>query len=105
MSDRVGAVFSALADDTRRGLFSSIAERGPLTATELAADVPISRQAVAKHLGVLRSAGLVTSERAGRETRYAASPAPLEETRAWMDRVGNEWDRRLAALRNQLESR
>jgi DNA-binding transcriptional ArsR family regulator len=62
----------------------------------------VTRQAVAKHLAALAGAGLVTSQRAGRETHYRVTPEPLEEAIAWMARVGGEWDRRLARLRRYL---
>jgi DNA-binding transcriptional ArsR family regulator len=80
-------VFAALADPTRRSLLDAVADRGDATATELAAALPISRQAVAKHLGVLHSAGLVSSVRAGRETRYRPTTAPLDEAAAWIGRL------------------
>jgi DNA-binding transcriptional ArsR family regulator len=53
---------------------------------------------VAKHLAALDRAGLVTSSRAGRETRYRLTPAPMGEAMAWMASVGAEWDERLARL-------
>ena len=68
------------------------------TASELARTLPISRQAVSKHLAALSEAGLVESERNGRETRYRPTPAPLDEAAAWMAEVGTLWDTRLAAL-------
>ena len=73
------AVFGALSDRTRRGLLAALGERGPATATELAADLPVTRQAVSKHLGALAAAGLVDSERTGREVRYRLTPAPLSD--------------------------
>jgi DNA-binding transcriptional ArsR family regulator len=99
-SDRV---FAALADPTRRSILRAVAERGPLTATALAGELPISRQAVARHLGLLRHAGLVTADRAGRETRFVAVPAPLEDLAAWAEQTGRRWDERLARLRVHLE--
>ena len=76
----LGAAFNALADPTRRQLVGMIAERGSVTASEMAREFPITRQAVAKHLAVLQEAGLAEPARSGRETRYAlrprASPAP-----------------------------
>ena len=95
-------VFAALGDPNRRFLLESLSERGRATATELAAELPVSRQAVAKHLATLARVGLVTSERAGRETHYRVTPQPLEEAIAWMARVGGEWDVRLARLRRHL---
>ena len=94
----VDSVFSALADPTRRQVLDEIGRRGGATATELAADLPVTRQAVAKHLGILAGAGLVDSRRNGRETRYRVTPEPLSEAIDWMARVGAEWDDRLARL-------
>jgi DNA-binding transcriptional ArsR family regulator len=98
-SDSAGDVFSALSDPTRRTLLATIAEH-PATATELASDLPISRQAVLKHLTALADAGLLDRERAGREVRYRMTPAPLSEAVGWMAEVGAQWDDRLAALRD-----
>jgi DNA-binding transcriptional ArsR family regulator len=92
------AVFAALADPTRRAVLRSIASGEATTATELAASLPISRQAVAKHLTQLQRARLVDCERDGRQTRFAATPAPLGDAIAWMAAVGAQWDERLAAL-------
>jgi DNA-binding transcriptional ArsR family regulator len=90
-------VFGALADPTRRQLLSTIASQ-PATATELAGGLPISRQAVVKHLGALTDAGLLERERAGREVRYRVTPEPLSDAVSWMAHVGARWDDRLAAL-------
>jgi DNA-binding transcriptional ArsR family regulator len=97
-SEHVGPVFSALADSNRRFLLEALAGRDA-TATELAAELPVSRQAVAKHLGALSAAGLVTASRHGRETRYALTPGPLAYATSWMETIGAEWDARLTALR------
>lgn len=96
------AVFTALADATRRGLLARLSDEGPLTATELSADLPISRQAVRKHLESLAAAGLVASSRAGREQRYRLTPAPLGEAAEWVAAVGARWDDRLARLQRRL---
>lgn len=95
-----GAVFDALSDTTRRSVLRRVAEDGPLTATALAQQLPVSRQAIAKHLAVLQDAGLVTSSRAGRETRYAAATAPLTATARWLETTGAAWDGRLDRLRS-----
>ena len=97
----VGAVFGALADPTRREVVRSLAERPGLTASHLAGELPITRQAVAKHLGALSSAGLVSARREGRETRYTLTPAPLIDAMEWMAAVGAEWDERLERLRRR----
>jgi DNA-binding transcriptional ArsR family regulator len=96
------AVFAALADPTRRGILRTVSARGPLTATALAAELPISRQAVAKHLGLLRDAGLVRADRRGRETCFSADPKPLDDLASWATQTGRRWERRLARLRDQL---
>ena len=96
-TDGADAVFGALSDPTRRQLLSEIAGR-PATATELAGTLPISRQAVVKHLGALADAGLIDRERAGREVRFHVTPAPLSDAVSWMAHVGGQWDERLASL-------
>ncbi len=101
--DPAGAVFVALADANRRYLVRMLSERPTATATELAAQLPVTRQAVAKHLAALAEAGLVEGRRLGRETRYELTPAPLGEAMAWMANVGARWDSRLEALGRHLE--
>jgi DNA-binding transcriptional ArsR family regulator len=98
------AVFGALGDPTRRRLLGALAEH-PSTATELAGGLPISRQAVVKHLGALADAGLLERQRAGREVRYRVTPAPLSDAVSWMAHVGAQWDDRLASLEGTFASR
>ncbi|MEM7139602.1 MAG: metalloregulator ArsR/SmtB family transcription factor [Actinomycetota bacterium] len=100
MTDRV---FSALADGNRRSIVESLSRGEAATATSLAADLAISRQATAKHLGILAEAGLVVSQRAGRETRYRARPGPLDAVTAWVASVETAWSDRLDALGDALE--
>ena len=102
---RVDRVFAALGDPGRRSLVQAVAERGSATATELAAELPVTRQAVAKQLGALADAGLLRATRAGRETRYEVTPEPLEDAVAWMVELGSAWDDRLGALSRSLERR
>ena len=104
MPDAIDPVFDALADATRREVLRHLAERGPQTPTELADVLPVSRQAVSKHLDVLGRAGLVTSARAGRETRCTFRAAPLTDAAEWMADVGAKWDVRLEALKKRLSS-
>jgi DNA-binding transcriptional ArsR family regulator len=104
-SNRVDAIFAALADPTRRRLLGRLAAQPSATATELAASEPVTRQAVVKHLQSLGEAGLVTPSRSGREVHYALTPEPLDDAVGWMVTVGAEWDRRLARLRGRLEGR
>jgi DNA-binding transcriptional ArsR family regulator len=98
-------VFAALADPSRRFIVEALAERGDATATELASELPVTRQAVAKHLGALADAGLIAGARTGRETRYRLTPGPLADAAEWMTRVGADWDERLAALARAVGNR
>ncbi len=100
--DRAGIVFGALSDPTRRALLAAIAQQPAATATELASALPISRQAVLKHLTALAGAGLLDRERSGREVRYRVTPAPLSDAVSWMAEVGGQWDRRLATLEREF---
>jgi DNA-binding transcriptional ArsR family regulator len=90
VSDPLNQVFSALADPSRRHVLGYLADHGSATATELTGELPMTRQAVSKHLALLNDAGLVASERSGRETRYRLTEA------------GTEWDDRHDALRRHL---
>jgi DNA-binding transcriptional ArsR family regulator len=103
--DEVGAVFAALADPTRRRVVQSLSAGSTVTASRLAQELPITRQAVAKHLAALDHAGLVEAERRGRETHYRLTPEPLTEAASWMAAVGGEWDDRLESLRAHLTHR
>jgi DNA-binding transcriptional ArsR family regulator len=99
--DPVGPVFEALADPMRRRLLTQLAAH-PSTATELAGELPISRQAVTKHLSSLSHAGLLERERSGRDVRYRVTPAPLSGAVEWMAEVGGRWDERLDRLSRAL---
>jgi DNA-binding transcriptional ArsR family regulator len=103
-TDPTGRVFDALADPNRRYVVTALAQRPTATATELAAELPVTRQAVSKHLAALGEAGLVESTREGRETRYRLTPGPLGEAMDWMADVGAVWDARLARLRDHLSA-
>jgi DNA-binding transcriptional ArsR family regulator len=95
--DPVGAVFAALGDPTRRHLLESLTH-GRATISALAAGLPVTRQAVSKHLATLGHAGLVRSERTGREVLFEIRPEAMREPARWMAEVGAEWDDRLARL-------
>jgi DNA-binding transcriptional ArsR family regulator len=98
LDDRIGAVFAALADPTRRQVVRTLSEQPELTASSLATELPMTRQAITKHLAALDRAGLVEGRREGREMRYSLTPAPLADAMRWMDEVGAQWDERLARL-------
>lgn len=98
-------VFAALSDPTRRRVLELIGERGEASASQLAASLPVSRQAIQKHLASLSAAGLVAGQRSGREVLYRLTPAPMSDAMDWMATVGGQWDERLAALRRHLAAR
>ncbi|HEY5197149.1 MAG TPA: metalloregulator ArsR/SmtB family transcription factor [Solirubrobacteraceae bacterium] len=97
------AVFFALADPTRRAVVRRLLARESVTATQLAAGLPITRQAVSKHLAALVDAGLVASRREGRETRYRLTPEPLDEASSWLGVIEAEWDERLGRLKRHVQ--
>ncbi len=99
----VAEVLAALADPTRRRVLDLIAARGEATATAEAAELPVSRQAVVKHLAVLDRAGLVHGRREGREMRYAVRSDQLEAAARWIDDLAAEWDARLARIKRIAE--
>ena len=106
MSDAatVDSVLAALADPTRRQLLDVLSAQGEATATLLAERLPVSRQAIVKHLAVLDAAGLVAGSRVGREVRYAVRPEALNITARWMAARAAEWDRRLADIKRIAEA-
>ena len=105
MDARVDAVFGALADPSRVYLVERLAVLGTATPTELADELPITRQAVTKHLATLEQAGLVSGTREGRNTVYRPDPRPLREAVRWLEVVGAQWDARLTALAQHVERR
>jgi ArsR family transcriptional regulator, cadmium/lead-responsive transcriptional repressor len=98
------ALWAAVADPTRRRLLDLLLARGEATATTLADGLPVTRQAVAKHLAVLDRAGLVEKRRHGREVRYAVRPQRLDDATQWMTQVATQWDARLAAIKRIAEA-
>ena len=106
MSDRpVDRVFSALSDPTRRAVIRCLSEGGPATLVSLADALPVTRQAVAKHLALLEDAGLVHATAEGRRRTYHLTPGPLTDAMGWMVDVGAGWDERLSALKRHVERR
>jgi DNA-binding transcriptional ArsR family regulator len=100
----VDDVLVALADPTRRQLLDVLAELGQASATTLGARLPVTRQAVMKHLLVLEQAGLVSSRRDGRQVLYQVESAPLEGASRYLAGLASVWDRRLAALKRTAET-
>ena len=97
------AVFQALSDPTRREVMRRLSEDGPTTLGEIASGLPVTRQAVSKHLIVLEDAGLVRASGDTRRRTYRLTPRPLADAMGWMVDVGAEWDDRLDALRRHVE--
>jgi len=96
-------VFTALWDPTRREVLRRLSASGPSTLGELAAELPVTRQAVSKHLLVLEEAGLVATVGETRRRRYRLTPRPLAEAQGWLQDIADEWDERLDALKRHVE--
>ncbi len=95
-------LWSAVGDPSRRRILDLLLVDGQGTATSLSGQLPVTRQAVAKHLAVLGEAGLVAPARHGRETRFSATLGPLTDTSRWLAETGAAWDRRLDRLAARL---
>ena len=95
-------VFTAVADPTRRALLERLRTDGALSISDLAEGMPISRQAITKHLDILRASGLIRARRAGRERLHELDAAPLREVEDWLRPYAEAWDARLAVLRRHL---
>ena len=105
MKDAISEVFSALADDTRRGIYEKLLSHVQgLTATELSESASVSRQAIVKHLQVLERSGLAEPTRDGREVRYLAVARGTERASQWLSDHAAAWDRRLGALEKRAKS-
>ena len=103
MSDQLTGVFAALADPTRRALFERLLESpSGLSATELSNGATVSRQAIVKHLQVLAKSGLASPSRDGRDVRYVASSDEALVASTWLAERASAWDRRIAALQEQV---
>jgi DNA-binding transcriptional ArsR family regulator len=97
-ADRLDAVFSAVADPTRRAIVADLARHGGRTTGEIAKPYEMSLPAVSKHLSVLERAGLVSRTRKGRHQVYELRPQPLSEAAQWLDRHHRFWSERIDAL-------
>jgi DNA-binding transcriptional ArsR family regulator len=104
MTAAVEELWSAIGDPTRRRVLDVLLDRGEATATVVASELPVTRQAVTKHLVVLDRAGLVQGRRQGREMRYAVRPEQLGSAARSMAEVAAEWDARLAAIKRIAEA-
>ncbi len=102
--EAIEPVLAALADPTRRQVLDLIAARDSATATTIAAELPVSRQAVVKHLAILEKAGLVAGSKEGREVRYIVRSERLDAASRWMADLATEWDARLARIKLLAES-
>ena len=97
-------VFTALADPSRRAILAALASGGSATATDLAGRLPITRQAIAKHLTLLAEAGLVTAEQGERRrVRYRLHSAPMQVAQQFLAALARDWDGPLGALKDHLE--
>ena len=102
--EEVDELWSAIGDPTRRRVLDLILDRGEATATVVAGELPVTRQAVAKHLIVLDRAGLVEARREGREVRYAVRPQRLDAAARSVASVAAQWDARLVAIKRIAEA-
>ena len=96
-------VFQAVADPTRRMILASLREEGPLSVAALSAPLPMSRQAVTKHLDILEAAGLVGRAMTGRERIHHLQPEPLKAMEDWLEPYAAAWDERLERLRIHVD--
>lgn len=96
-------VFAAIADRTRRGILERLRREGPLSITEIAERLPVTRQAVTKHLDILERAGLIDRQSRGRERIHSLRAAPLRLLSEWLGPYEAEWDVRLSRLRSHID--
>jgi DNA-binding transcriptional ArsR family regulator len=101
--ERDAAVFAALGDPTRLALVKKLGDGLARTATTLAEDAPVTRQAIVKHLAVLEEAGLVVHAKRGREVLYALDTGRVDDARAFLEQISARWDRAIERLRRHVE--
>ena len=102
--EEIDELWSAIGDPTRRRVLDLILDRGEATATAVAGELPVTRQAVAKHLLVLDRAGLVEARREGREVLYVVRPQRLDDAARSIASVAAQWDARLVAIKRIAEA-
>ena len=98
----VEQVFKALADHNRRHLLDVLSRNGGLTLTQLAAELPMSRYGVMKHLRILEEAGLITTRRVGREKLHYLDSDPMQEAADWIFKYRRYWNERFDRLEDYL---
>ena len=96
-------MFAALGDPTRLALIAKLCRGAPLSISRLAEGSALTRQAVTKHLRVLETTGVVSSERSGRESLYRLEPAPIATMRSYLDTISRQWDDALGRLKAFVE--
>jgi DNA-binding transcriptional ArsR family regulator len=99
----VAGMFAALGDETRLALVAQLCTEGPQSIVRLTEGARVTRQAVTKHLEVLAAAGLVKSEREGRERIWEVQPKRLEAARGYLDQISSQWDAAIDRLRALVE--
>jgi DNA-binding transcriptional ArsR family regulator len=97
------AVFAALGDETRLSVLAKLAKGEAQSISRLTEGTRLTRQAVTKHLRVLEGAGIVRNVRIGRESQFALEPKAIDDVRAYLDHVSQQWDDALARLRSLVE--
>jgi DNA-binding transcriptional ArsR family regulator len=97
-------LWSAIADPSRRRVLDLLVSNGEVSASWLAGRVPLSRQAVSKHLVVLERAGLVSRRKQGREVRYQVQAGRLDQAARAMAELAAQWDRRLGTIKRLAEN-
>ena len=96
-------VFAALGSDTRLALVSRLSDGKEYSITALTDDLDLTRQAVTKHLQVLRDAGIVNRQRIGRESRFTIRPDSITQAKDYLTRVSDQWDKAIARLKSTVE--
>lgn len=100
---RAAPVFAALGDETRLGIVAKLCTQGPQSITRLTEGTDVTRQSITKHLELLLEAGLVTSEKDGRERIWSVQTQRLSEAQRYLDQISQQWDRAIDRLRRFVE--
>ena len=100
---RAAPLFAALGDETRLRLLARLGRAGPQSITRLSAGMPVTRQAVTKHLRALEAAGLARARRHGRERVWTLEPARLDDAQRYLGMISAQWDSAIDRLRTYVE--